>query len=315
MSGFCVLTTHPVVLVATGVVCALGAIGPRENSAAEIVARAATFATRSRWTRVDIEQRGSHVAIGARGWRRAQLFEVRHRGRWDLSGEDRRFDAQFAGTLERVATNGGGAVSWHVHCARERTLSVLALPASVRAPRATQALGDPVRFSNGPWIYERWRYVRDATDVMALFSVVSARTAPHESLLRDLAPFASLRDVAVVVHVVSSSRANSVVGRHAHRWRANLALVALGGFRQRASMDAATVLLDERERDVAAGRALCEVQVFVIVRAKSRAGLDDEVRALRDDARRCGVELRRGDGRHAVWFCAQLPGALGTRSA
>ena len=133
-------------------------------------------------------------------------------------------------------------------------------------------------------------------------------------MLRRLGAPGRVRELSVQVRVESAQRAAAVVGRQAHRWRANLALASLAGFRQRATFEATSSRLDERERHVAAGRALAEVALFVVVRAANRSELEERVGELLVDARRSGVRLERGDGRHALWFCAQLPGAPSWRS-
>jgi hypothetical protein len=311
---FSVAHRSVVALVVATAWCA-ASIGPRERSLAEIAARGIGFLTRSRWTKVATRRTDESVTIAARGQRRSQLFAFSHHGRLDLSGQDRAFDANVAALLERVASNGGGVVSWHLLSSNDRSTTLIALEPGTRVPQGFSPLNGSVRLTRGSWLFERWRYVRDEAELIAVFSVTSSSAAMGEPVLRTLIPFASHREAAVLVRVSSSSRASSVVGRHTHRWRANVALAALGGFRQRASTESATQLLERREREVALGRALCEVEIFVTVRANTPRALERAARELREDARRVGARLERGDGRHALWFCAQLPGAVGWRAA
>jgi hypothetical protein len=86
------------------------------------------------------------------------------------------------------------------------------------------------------------------------------------------------------------------------------------GFRRRATFDVATLALERREQAVAAGRGLGRVDAFIVVRAPSRAALEADCRELADDARRAGIVIERGNGRHAEWLCAQLPGGPAWRA-
>jgi hypothetical protein len=308
-TGFFILPARPVGAAIAGALLFGAALGPRDRSGADYLARAASFWARSRWTKVSMTANAQRYNISARGRSEVDLYEFVHRGRLDLSGDDRTLDADIAGLLERVAGEGGGTVTWHLSTRSNCSTSTLAVPAGTRPTRSFMSTdADKVDFS-GPWILERWRYLRSAHEVLATFAVESSRAHPTEPVLRALMSFASDRDATVAIHVMAASRANSVVGRHSHRWRANVALANLGGFRQRASTDSATHLLDEREREVAQGRALCQVDIFITLRAPTRRQLEVAALALREDARRAATRLERGNGRHALWFCSQLPGS------
>lgn len=309
--GFFSLPGRPLGALLLSVGFMVAVIGPRGRCGAEVFARAVSYLSRSRWTKISVRTNGARCVLSARGRSEVDLYEFVHRGRLDLSGEDRTLDTVMATELERVAGEGGGTLSWHLVSTPDGSTSTLALSAGTRPPRSFISSDGAALRLGGPWLFERWRYVRSATDVLATFSLESSSASRAEPILRAVMPFGCNREASVLIHVTAAQRANSVVGRHSHRWRANVALAALGGFRQRASTDASTHLLEERERDVAVGRALCRVEIFITVRAATKRELEVAASALREDARRVATQLVRGNGRHAVWFCSQLPGAPG----
>ncbi len=311
--GFLVLPGREVVVALMSVACFAGAVGPAQRTGSHCVARLLKYVARSNWTKLSVSSTGQRCTICARGRSEVDLYEFVHRGRLDLSGGDRTLDSDMSALLERMAAEGGGTVTWHLTTSPQGSTSTLALPAGTR-PARSHLSSDASAFDvASPWVLERWSYLRNAHEVMAIFSVVASRAQRTESVLRSLMPFGSGREASVVIHVVAAQRSNSVVGRHLHRWRANVALAGLGGFRQRASTDASTQLLSDRERDVALGRALCQVQVFITLRAGTRRELERAALALREDAHRVATRLERGNGRHALWLCAQLPGSPGAQ--
>ena len=307
------------VLLALAIVVAACAAGPRGASVADRAVRVAKFFARSRWTYVS-QERASNGAtrLSARGSRTTRSYLLEQRGRLDLTGADRRYDTESATLLERIASlESSQFVTWHLACGINRAVITLALPESVRAPSrwrdgastVSDSTGRRVGHERSGWLYERWTHVRDGDGVLACFALISSLAGAHEPVLRDLVGFGSQLEATVVAKVETSRRAAAVAGRAAHRWRANMALVSLGGFRERATMDAASRALVERESAVAHGRALVETAVIVVLRAESRAELARRTQLLSADARRAGARLTRGNGTHALWLCASLPGS------
>ncbi len=300
------------VVVTAGVAC-----GPRDRALVDHLHRLLAYVARSRWTYVAMRVENATWSTRARGHAEVVLGELVHRGRLDLSGVDEVIASEFAALMDRVAVaDEPRQLSWHVTSDGDGLRTWLAAPASVGLPARWRTLehldaDGPARSAG--WLYERWRYLRTPRGVAAVLQVRGTTSVAGVGALNALAPYGSSRDVSVVVRVAAASRSSAVVGRQVHRWRANAALASLFGFRHRAAAEITTSLLERRERAVATGTAVGQVDVFVVVRAPTRATLDEHVTALQRDARRVGTTLVRGDGRHAPWFCAHLAGGPGWR--
>jgi hypothetical protein len=331
LAGWFTRAAHPVALLALALVVAAAALGPAGRTPLERVSDAAAFLARSRWTQVDLSPverdgtaSGSRWTLRARGHAEVVVGRLAHVGRLDLSGEGAEVARELAVLMDTAATlEEPRRLSWHCYGVSDPPATVLAAPAAL----APSARWGPVRADelarwcaageapHGAWLLERWRYLRGADEVLAVFAVrASAPGGPADALARLVAPGTG-RDLTVSVAVESARAARAVVGRQAHAWRANLALAHVAGFRQRASFELATGVLEARERAVAAGGALGRAAAYVVVRAPSRRALAAATAALTRDARSLGVRLERGDGRHASWFAAQLPGCPSGRLA
>lgn len=314
------LPTHPwALLVAVPVVSSL-AIGTDGRSPADRVATALSFLGRSRWTYASVDADARQWVVTARGRATCVAHVLEHVGRWDLSGRDDDLAGDLARLLDERASEDARDVSWHVLGTVDPPVTIVCAAegatvpkVTVRAPEGLAASLIPGCVARG-WLYERWRYVRTEGAVIAIFALRSVSSGAARPRLGALAPVGSGRTLSVHVRVVADRAARAAVGRHAHRLRADLAVASLAGFRRRASAEAATTTLDARERDVAAGRALAHVAVFVTVAAATPGALEREVLALRADARRAGAVLERGNGRHTEWLCASLPGSPSWRS-
>jgi hypothetical protein len=291
------------------------AAGPSGRSLADRLATASAFVARGRWTFVSFVDDGREVVVVGRGKRHGAVSELDHRGRLDLSGRLEELARELAALMERLAAAGvGGRISWHLVDDRVTILSTplqFAPGGSWRpwaATRTAAAFGC-CRGSDRGWLFERWRYLRTPTDVRCVFEVESLTAQGAAELFRRLAPLNSGRDVAVIVEVLAAAQGERMAGRQAHRWRADQSALTLAGFRHRAAQARRGDQLSRREGAVAEGRALGSLRAFIVVRAPTLSTLDDAVRSLRDDARRFGARVRRGDGRHATWFAATMPGA------
>jgi hypothetical protein len=243
-----------------------------------------------------------------------------HRGRLDLSGRDESVLRELVNFVERVAAHDGERiVTWSLRDDGDACRTLLAGPSGVAAPwragdRADLAAWCGHDETGSSWIYERWSYLRTASGVTAVCAVRSSRAEPARAVLGDLVPFGSSRQVVVRLRVDSPGVARRRAERQSHRWRATLAMASRAGFARRARFDLASGELDDRERSVAGGRALARADVFVVLRARSVSELDGEMASLRRDAASAGLTLERGDGRHARWWRAALPGSPGDRS-
>jgi hypothetical protein len=108
-----------------------------------------------------------------------------------------------------------------------------------------------------------------------------------------------------------AARGRRLAERAVHRHRSDGAASAAAGFRRTARVEHSFARLREREAQVAAGRALLRLAVFVTVRAESLAELTVEVRRVRRALHESGLVAERGRGRQADWFALQLPGGPG----
>lgn len=83
------------------------------------------------------------------------------------------------------------------------------------------------------------------------------------------------------------------------------------GFRRSARAERSFQRLAQREGQVASGRALVRLAVYVAVRASTNDELRREVAAVVRATHDAGLRCERGGGRQALWFHYQLPGGLG----
>jgi hypothetical protein len=301
-----------------GAVLVASALGTDRRSLVEQGVRLVAYVARSRWTYVSFVARSSGWIATARGRTEVNIGRLEHRGRLDLSGADADVLRDLSALMDKIAaSNGARHLSWRLCDTGDDTATVLSVPPSIELPgswmpvtrRELAHWSDLGANRRDGWFFERWRYLRTTDVLVSVFALRATTVAAGVATLRDLIPFASGRDLSVQIKVESIRTARSVVGRHAHRWRANLSLASLAGFRRRASFDATTSVFDAREREVATGRSLGRVAVFIVVRGRSRAELEQRNRDLRRDAHSAGATLERGNGRHALWYCAQLPGS------
>ncbi len=274
-----------------------------------------SFVSRSRWTYVRGVTRMSDTHLRARGETRFRSVRLRHRGRFDMSEKKVAADASLATVLERVALGPHSRrVTWHVASASLRT--VMCLPVDQVTPSGWEddpdAWRDVVPWSgeDGHWAYETWRHLRTRDGVVVAFRVRDVgRRRTDTSLLAALAPFGTSRVATVTADVVPGRRAGAVAGRHVHRGRANAQVASLLGFRRRAESTDIARRVEQREHAVAEGHALLRVTLWVFVIQHHLRDLEDACAALLRDAQAASITLERGDGRHALWTCAAMPGA------
>lgn len=292
---------------------AMGSDGRAVIDRAQVVL---AFWSRPRWTRVDATLEGRRLTVRSRVVAHCTLAVVPHRGRLDLSGGDHAVAGALVALADRLAAvDGPRALSWRTTPHGSEVATVVAVPEHLEVPLPLRPV-DPATASalvpdlvRAGWRVERWRYVRDARGVSAVFAVRATPSTSGATPLGILAPFGSGFELCVIVSVGAMARARAVAGRHAHRWRADTALAAALGFRRRATFAATEQALDRREADVAAGRALARASVLVVVHATTPRELEERAAVLRASARASGVALVRGDGRHGPWLRAALPGS------
>jgi len=294
----------------------LGVLGGPRRGGVDLIMMGLAYVSRSRWTRASVQVTGGLCELKARGVAVSRLCRLEHRGRFDLSHMQDSTDVAFADVLDRVANRATPEkVTWH-SAATTEMVSVLSVPRDLAAPSGWRDEPEawqqvtPWSMTYQRWAYERWTGVRTTHQEFVVFRVtgVGARRVDR-SLVSQLAPYGSHRYVSVCASVLPARRAAALVGRQVHRARTNASLAGMVGFRRRASSQEILRRLELRELDVARGRALMTITVFVVIAAATKLEVDQRCEQLLRDARRSGVTLERGDGRHALWLCSALPGS------
>jgi hypothetical protein len=279
------------------------------------------FVVRSRWTSVQVTNRGEAVTIVARGAATVRGFELLHRGRLDLSGRDQQNALALAEFADALATSDVTRhFSLHVRTSPNEVATLLAVPSDVNAPlgwkeNANLAL-DAATAGGGAgvaWLMERWAYVRDARGVTRVLRVRDFSAVPDGRAFLERLQFASSTlDVVVHVDVVGGARAHRLAARAVHRVGSDDVTSRAAGFRRTAQSTRTLERLRQRESMVVEGTALLRIAVFVVVRAASPQLLRHDVKAVTRSAFESGLRCEPGFGRQAPWYCAQLPGAPGS---
>ncbi|MFI5035392.1 MAG: hypothetical protein ACHQFZ_04220 [Acidimicrobiales bacterium] len=284
----------------------------------ETAVAAARFALRSRWCALVVADDPRGARVEARGRATVRAYGLDHVGRLDLAGRDLDAAEALAGFVDALAASGHDAhLALHVRSAPAGALTVLSLDGDAVPPVGWSRDDTLVRsVADAPgrpaWLLERWNYVRTREGPRAVLRVRDFSAAPggHAALAR--AQLVSDQScLAVHAGVVAASRGRRLAERAVHRHRSDGATNAAAGFRRTARLEQSFARLREREAQVATGRALIHLAVYVTVRAESLLELTGEVRRVRRALLESGLTGEWGRGRQAEWFCRQLPGGPG----
>jgi hypothetical protein len=275
------------------------------------------FIGRSRWTSIRVRVIGDAMSVDARGEVRLRGFELAHRGRLDLSGRDHDNAVGLASFADALATsNETRHFSMHVVARRDAVSTLLALPEGVSPPTgwttrtalATTCVGTPPL----QWMLERWTYVRLSDQLVRVLRIRDFSSVPNGHALLERIQFASTwLDVAVHVEVVAGTKAQRVAARAMHRMGSDDAATQAAGFRRTAKSSRSLERLRQREALVVEGTALLRVAVFLVIRSSSLATLERDVAMVTRLALESGLRCEPGQGRQALWYCAQMPGGPG----
>jgi len=306
----------PMIELLAGLVLALAAV-PLANgdTVAQYAGVAAYFALRPRWRTVDVERSEAGARVAARGHATVHGYRLGHVGRLDLAGRDLDSAAALARFVDALASAGEDRhVSLHVRTAPAGPTTLLAIDGDAVPPtewaRDDALVAATVDVAGQPgWMLERWGYLRTRDGARATLRVRDfTASAPGHAVLASAQLASDQICVAVHAAVVSSPRGLRLAERAVHRHRSDGATSAAAGFRRTARVEHSFERLREREAQVAAGRALIRLAVFVTVRAQSLSELGAEVVRVRRALHESGLRADRGRGRQAEWFCGQLPG-------
>jgi len=309
----------PLIELLAGLALGLAAI-PLSNgvTVAEFAGVAARFALRPRWLTISVERGDAGVHVAARGRATVRGYRLAHVGRLDLAGRDLESADALARFVDAVASAGEDRhVSLHVRTAPVGPTTLLAIdgdaippPEWARDDALVAATADAA--GHPSWLLERWGYVRTRDGVRAVLRVRDfTASAPGHAVLGGAQLASDQICVAVHAAVVSSTCGLRLAERAVHRHRSDGATSAAAGFRRTARVEHSFERLREREAQVAAGRALVCLAVFVTVRAESLGELGAEVVRVRRALHESGLRADRGRGRQAEWYCRQLPGGPG----
>lgn len=310
------LVTEVLVGVALGI-CALPLCD--DSTVGEWLLIAVRFLARRRWTMVSVTTQGRALRVRARGQVVVEGYELRHRGRLDLSGHDIERSDELTAFVDAMATGDRlSHVSLHVESTAVSARTLLALPEGAKPPEIWRASNDLLREVAGVsshdsmWLLERWRYVRTLNGLTRVLRIRDFSAVPDgHAMLERLAQ--SRADVTLSMHldVVGASRAHRIAERAVHRTGMDGAATSSIGFRRTARAARGLQRLAQHEAFVANGRALLRVGVYVGVGAPSRGELRRSVDEVLRHAHEAGLRCERGGGRQSVWFCLQLPGGPG----
>ncbi len=241
--------------------------------------------------------------------------ELGHRGRLDLIGLDLEVARALAAAIDAASAGGDRVVTVHVTPAPSRR-TLLATPPGSGAPEgwsaAPEALVEVLGLGEGPEtvLYERPTHLRGVEGVARVYRVRDfSAVAPGAALLERALRCETPVQVTVRYEVVGARRGARLASRAAHRVDADDAVGRALGFRRSARHSRAMARLTQREVEVARGRSLVRVAVYLVVRAGDLDELDRRASSLWRHAHESGLRLEAGVGRQAPWYRAALPGA------
>jgi hypothetical protein len=278
------------------------------------------FLTRSSWTLVAVSSEEAGTTVHGRGSVSVKGYELRHRGRLDLSGQDLEKAHELMAFADAMATSDRTShVSLHVSSSRESARTILTLRDGTQAPDGWSECDELLRDTTGAtpgansvWFLERWRYLRGIGGLVAVLRLRDFTAVPDgKALLERLQQSSDHVTVGLHFDVVSGSRAQRLAARAVHRSGSDEAASASVGFRHTARAKRSLERLGQREALVSGGRALLRVGVYVCVRASSQRQLSNAVSEVFRRAHEAGLRCERGLGRQAIWYCHQLPGGPG----
>ncbi|MGC8510754.1 MAG: hypothetical protein ACP5PB_07785, partial [Acidimicrobiales bacterium] len=273
--------------VAAGVALLVGALPADDaRSVAQWTVAAASYLTRSRWIAVAVEhvanaagERAGVSVTSARATAVVRGFELEHRGRLDLSGEGASLVRALGNLVDSLALAPPDQhVSWHVRRDGDELVTLLAVrgagaaPATFRPRDALIAWFVGAVVAERTWLLERWCYLRAPYEVVRVLRIRDFTAARDAAVLDRLAWTPSRVGITVHVAIVESTRARHLTERAVHRSRSDAAISRGAGFRESARSASDAGRLAQREVQVAAGRALVRLGVYVTVHA---AGLDE----------------------------------------
>lgn len=322
LAGDWVMSPHaPIVEIVAGLAFLIGAVPCYDGlTVGEGCVVALRFVFRSHWHEFTVREFGDDVVLWAVGEVTFRGYELKHRGRLDLSGRDV-IIAQALAALADASSAGrtGQHFSQHVVTHGTGTRSLLALPPEVLAPDGWTAnnelaldvvgVGSEERSLR---VLERFTYLRTKDQLARVFRVRDfSSVPPTRGLLEQLLRSSTSLDLALHVDVVAGAKAHRLAARAVHRVGTDDATSRSAGFRRTARSSRNFERLSQREVLVASGRSLLRLAVFVVVRGETYDDVQQRSSLVWRSAHDAGLRLERGWGLQSSWYYAQLPGGPG----
>jgi hypothetical protein len=290
---------------------------PSSRSWAQAVCSEVRYFTRRRVRWLVLEPEGVVLHVGARGMRRVWCYEMQHLGRLDLSGRDLTLAHRLGGMIESLAASGERAhVSLHVESSRDVTPRTV-LSVDVGAPPPPEWRPDPCAgvprsvHAGRVALIERREYVRTPHCVLRVLRVTRFSADREIAALETLSDLVSWLTLSWHVAVIPAPRARRLSERAVHRRRSDAQVSRGAGFRWSARHEQDLEALRRRESAVAAGAALCQWALYLVVRASTLEQLRRRVARTLEQAKAGGLGVDLGTGVQGEWFIYQLPGGPG----
>jgi hypothetical protein len=290
--------------------------GPGSTTLGHCSVIEASFQLRRRLRWVSLEDVGDSLEWGS--GRRVWCYEFIQRGRLDLTGSDVTLASRLARMAESFAASGQHThVSIHVEANGmgapvHTVLGVSAPSVPPREWRPHHVAGVPgfLKLGRTPYVQRR-TYVRTPDYVMRTLRAATFSPGRESEVLEALSERVAWLTLSLHASVIPTVRARRVTSRAVHRVGSDAALTRGAGFRWSARHEKELEALRSREASVAAGAALCQWALYVVVRAHSLGELRSRVTQTRQVARAAGLRLDAGTGVQGEWLTYQLPGGPG----
>lgn len=308
---------HGWVWAITGVTAGAALPAPASRSWAQTVGIEIRYWTRRRVRWVDLSPDGDALRVAVRGVRRVWCYEMLHCGRLDLSGRDVTLAHRLGRMIEILAAAGERA---HVTLSVESSPDAIprtVLSLDVEAPPPPEWRRDPragvpgVLGAGRVALIERRDYVRTPHCVVRVLRVVRFSADRETTALETLGDLAEWLTLSLHVTVIPASRARRLAERAVHRRGSDANVTRGAGFRWSARHEQELEALRQRERAVAAGAALCQWALYLVVCAPTLEELRRRVVATRERARGAGLIVELGAGVQGEWLDYHLPGGPG----
>jgi len=277
----------------------------------------ATYLLRTKWSRVQLSFKKDICELQSKGVTTFCGYSLEHRGRLDLSGDDRALTSQLKEITSSLALRGVKShVSLHVLCDVEENQTLLCVPVDTHVSSSWRATTSLVALLIGPTssvdVLERWGYTRTKESLVRILRITDfSQASPNYAVLERLQMSRHPLDISIHYDVLSMEKAKKISSRAVHAISSDSALSHEAGFRRTAQSDRAFKRMRQREILVAQGLPLLRCAVYVSVSAPNQRELQKRTREIISISQDAGLRCQKGLARQAAWFRYQLPGGDG----